>query len=130
MANAQHFQPADLYDSHLRYSHAVKAGNTVYIAGQGASDAQGNFVGKGDFEAQARQVLLNLQFAVRAAGGELSDIVMWKVYVTDRAYGPRLAPVRREFLTENLPAATLLVVAGLASPDMMIEIDAVAVVGG
>ncbi len=129
MANAQHLQPAGMYDSSLRYSHVVKVGNTVYIAGQGASGANGDFVGKGDFEAQAHQVLLNLQTAVRAAGGELSDIVMWKVYVTDRAYGPRLAPVRREFLRENQTAATLLVVAGLASPDMMIEMDAIAVVG-
>ena len=128
MANAQHFHPDGLHDSRARFSHAVKAGTTVYLAGQTGSDAQGNVVGKDDFEAQARQVLLNLQTAVRAAGGELSDIVSWKIYVTDREFGARLAPVRREFLTEDLPAATLLVVAGLASPDFLIEIDAIAVV--
>jgi enamine deaminase RidA (YjgF/YER057c/UK114 family) len=127
MANAEHFHPDGLQDSRARFSHAVKAGTTVYIAGQTGVDGLGNLVGKDDFEAQAYQVLLNLQTAVRAAGGELADIVTWKIYVTDRAYGARLAPVRREFLTENLPAATLLVVAGLASPDYLIEIDAVAV---
>ena len=130
MADAQHFQPDGLFDSSARFSHAVKTGTTVYLAGQTGADADGKLVGKDDFEAQARQVLLNLQTAVRAAGGELSDIVMWKIYVTDREYGARLAPVRREFLTKDLPAATLLVVAGLASPDYLIEIDAVAVVGG
>ena len=130
MANALHIQPEGLQDSRTRYTHVVKTGTLVFIAGQTAVDQSGNLVGKGDYKAQARQILLNLQVAIRAAGGELSDIVSWKVYVTDREYGLGLRDVRAEFMTEDLPASTLLVVSGLANPDMVMEIDAIAVVGG
>ena len=111
------------------YTHVVKAGNTIYIAGQVAQDERGQIVGRGDFTAQATQVFENLKKALAAAGADFANLVKITVYVTDPRYREALAEVRSRYLGSALPASTLLVVAGLAQPDYLLEIEAVAVVG-
>lgn len=111
------------------YSHVVKAGNTIYVAGQVAQDEQGRLVGAGDFVAQANQVFENLGRALAAAGAGFGDLVKTTVYVTDPRYREQLRDVRDTYLDRSaLPASTLVVVAGLALPEYLLEIEAVAVV--
>jgi 2-iminobutanoate/2-iminopropanoate deaminase len=85
-------------------------------------------VHKGDFAGQARQALANLKAMVEAAGGTINDIIKVNTYLTDLRYREELARVRAEFFPEGkLPASTLVGVAALADPDMLVEIEAVAV---
>ncbi len=109
------------------YSHAAKAGDTLYIAGQVAQDVEGNVVGKGDFEAQARQVFTNLKNILEEAGGNLSDIVKMTTLLTHYDFIKGYRKVRSERLTEPCPPNTLLLVESLALPEFMIEIEATAV---
>jgi enamine deaminase RidA (YjgF/YER057c/UK114 family) len=112
------------------YSQVVKAGNTIYIAGQVAQDEQGQVVGAGDFVAQANQVFENLAKALAAAGASFGDLVKTTIYVTDPRYREALRDVRTKYLGSTPPpASTLVVVAGLAQPEYLLEIEAVAVVG-
>ena len=111
------------------YTHVVKAGNTVYLAGQTPVDEQGQVVGRGDITAQTTQVFENIKKALAAAGADFSDLVKITVYVTDPRFREALSDVRRRYLTDELPASTLVVVAGLANPDYLVEIEAIAVIG-
>ena len=110
------------------YTHVVKSGNTVFIAGQVAMDKSGQVVGEGDIEAQTRQALANLEAAVKAAGGKKEDILSITTYILDRDDLPGLRKAREGFF-DNPPASTLLVISGLARPEFLIEIEARAVIG-
>lgn|SRR5688572_6808550 len=111
------------------YTHAVKVGNTVYIAGQVGVAQDGNVVGKGDPEAQTRQIWHNIEAAVKSFGGTLNNVVKTTTYVTSINYAGAVRKVREELYSNgNAPTSTLLVVAGLASPDFMVEIEAIAAV--
>ena len=110
------------------YTHVVKAGTTIYIAGQVAQDEHGQLVGAGDFVAQTTQVFENLRKALAAAGAGFGDLVKTTVYITDPRYREALRDVRNRYLDGNaLPTSTLIVVAGLALPEYLLEIEAVAV---
>ena len=112
------------------YSQVVKAGNTIYIAGQVAQDEHGQLVGPGDFVAQANQVFENLAKALAAAGAGFADLVKTTIYVTDPRYREALRDVRTRYLgNASPPASTMVVVAGLAQPEYLLEIEAVAVIG-
>ena len=125
----QYFNP-DTMSKPRGYTHAVKTGNTVYIAGQVSAGPDGNVVGKGDPEAQVRQIWRNIEAAVRAAGGSgLQNVVKTTTYVTSINAAGALRKVREElFSTINPPTSTLLVISELASPDYLVEIEAIAVV--
>ena len=112
------------------YSHVARAGDTVYIAGQIALDAGGNLVGKGDIEAQTQQVYANLQAILEELGGSLEDIVKLTTYLTDRGHLDAFRRVRNRFFTVAFPPNTLLFVSGLAHPDYLVEIEAVAYIPG
>ncbi len=118
------------------YSHVAKvnSGTIVYVAGQVSSDASGKLVGEGDFEAQAEQVFRNLKAAVEAAGGTMADIVKLNVYLVaevDQADVPKMRAIRDRYVNaEKPPASTLVVVSRLARPGWLIEIEAVAAIGG
>jgi enamine deaminase RidA (YjgF/YER057c/UK114 family) len=103
---------------------------TVYVGGQDAVDASGNIIGKGDLKAQAEQVLKNIQAALEAGGAQLEHVVKWNLYVVQ---GQPLAPGFEVFQRvwgrrPNPPAITGMYVAGLAHPDFLMEMDAIAVV--
>lgn len=115
------------------YSQGVKvsgAGTTLYISGQVAQDAKGTVVGRGDFPAQARQVLKNLRAMVEAGGGKLSDVVKVTFYLIDVRYRQDLVPIREEFFGPKLPASTLITTPALAHPDYLLEVEAIAFVEG
>jgi enamine deaminase RidA (YjgF/YER057c/UK114 family) len=112
------------------YSHAVvKEGLPVFISGQVAQDGAGNVVGEGDIAAQVEQVFQNLRTVVNAAGGSMEDIVKITVFATDLKQRPAIADARtRHFRPGFMPASTFLVVASLADPRYLVEIEAVAII--
>lgn len=103
---------------------------TIYVGGQDAVDEQGNIVGKGDVGAQTQQVLANLQKALAAAGAALEHVVKWNVYIVQgQSLQQGFAAFQRAWgARPNPPAITGMFVAGLAHPDFLVEIDAIAVV--
>ncbi len=109
------------------YSHAAKSGNTLYIAGQVARDVRGDLVGKGDFQAQARQAYANLRNILQEAGGGLGNIVKMTTILTNSGNVEHLRAVRNEIFGDIRPPNTLLIIQSLASPDYLIEVEAIAV---
>jgi reactive intermediate/imine deaminase len=112
------------------YSHVVEAlaGTVVYISGQVPLDAAGQLVGEGDFEAQTRQVFENLTRALEAADASWSDVVKLDYFLRDVGQIAAVRAIRDEYIdTEHPPASTLVEVSGLFSPDVLIEIQAIAV---
>jgi len=107
----------------------VSSPTLVFVAGQTSVDEGGNIVGKGDIEAQTRQVFRNIRVILEAVGSSLQDIVMWTIYDTDpEAHRDAVRNVIREVVGESFPASTRVGVTRLAQADYLIEIDAVAVV--
>lgn len=122
------FSPDDLA-APMGYSHVVElpVGRLVWTSGQVAFDADRNIVGVGDWEAQARQVFGNLTSALSAAGAGWSDVVKLTLYVVDVAELPTIRAVRDEFVdTASPPTSSLVQVAGLVHPDLLLEVEAVA----
>jgi reactive intermediate/imine deaminase len=109
------------------YSQAVRCGNILQVAGQGPADpATGQYVAGGVAE-QTRQTLANVQAILRAAGADFADVVMMRVYLTDAAHFAAMNEVYSTFVEAPFPARTTVFV-GLA-PGMLVEIDALAVLG-
>jgi 2-iminobutanoate/2-iminopropanoate deaminase len=107
----------------------AQSGRMVFIAGQTASDPQGNVVGIGDVRAQTRYVIEKIQRAVEAAGGTIGDVVAMSVFTTDVRYHRDINEVRREVLGSNFPTSTMVQVVALARPELLLEINATAVIG-
>jgi reactive intermediate/imine deaminase len=112
------------------YSNVVTTppGRFVFVAGQVALDANGEVVGAGDVTAQTRQVMENLRIALEAAGATFADVVRVVNYITDVDLFGQMAAVRKEYLVEPYPASTLVEVSALMFPELLIEIEAIAVV--
>jgi len=110
------------------YSHAIRCGDTLYLAGQVAFDEQNQVVGAGDPERQAEQVWRNIGLAVEAAGGALADVVKITIFLKDVRHAPAEISVReRLFEPGRFPVCTLVQVANLGLPELLMEVDAVAV---
>ena len=110
------------------FSQVVKAGNTIYVAGQTSRDQNGTVLGIGSFEAQAEKVFSNLKTALAASGASLNDVVETICYLTDMDNAPALAAITEKYFgTKSPPASTWVEVTSLASPDMLLEIKAIAV---
>jgi 2-iminobutanoate/2-iminopropanoate deaminase len=106
----------------------AQPGRMVFIAGQTASDHEGKVVGVGDPGAQTRFVLGKIKLAMEAAGGAMADIVALNVFTTDVRYHREINETRREVLGENFPTSTMVQVVALARPELLLEINAIAVI--
>jgi 2-iminobutanoate/2-iminopropanoate deaminase len=116
-------------DNARGYTYGVQVGQTVWISGQVPKNAQGEVVGAGNLEAQAIQVMENLKAVVEEAGGCMDDIVKISTYVTDKAAREPVQEIRRRyFKPPNLPASATVLV-GTLVPDVLVEVEAVAVIG-
>ena len=103
---------------------------TIYIGGQDSVDASGNIIGKEDIKQQTEQVLNNLRIALNATGADLDHIIKWNIYVVQ---GQSIQPAFEVFQRvwgrrPNPPAITMMFVSGLANPNFLVEMDAIAVV--
>jgi len=113
------------------YSQAVltSGGRTVWLAGQVAlEDASGRSLAD-DFDSQVREVFRRLGATLAEAGGGLGDMVTMTVFITDARWGDRFTQLRREIFGDDFPASALITVAGLARPEMLVEVQGVAVIG-
>lgn len=128
MSEIEYLQPEGLSPNGNRYTHVVKIGPWVFIAGQTASDAEGNVVGVNDPRAQVGQVMKNLTTAVESVGGSFGDIVKTTVYVVGEQNLGSIREERAKYRAANPPTSTLLVISGLARPEFLLEIEAVAYV--
>jgi reactive intermediate/imine deaminase len=118
-------QPASVH-APSGYSHAVRAGTTLYVSGQVPRDAHGH-VAVGDVETQVRQTFANLGAVLGAAGADFRNVVKLTTFLTDRAQFETWRRVRAELFAEPFPASTLVVVAALSFPEYLVEIEAIAV---
>jgi enamine deaminase RidA (YjgF/YER057c/UK114 family) len=105
----------------------ARPGKLVFVSGLTAKNERGEIVGVGDVRTQTRQVCENLRAALRAAGGTLADIMRVDVFIRDMAGFKDIHDIRREYFGPNPPASTMVAVAGFTHPDMLIEINAIAV---
>jgi reactive intermediate/imine deaminase len=115
---------------HFSHAIAVEAkGRLVFISGMTARRPDGSIAGIGDVEAQTRQVCENLKAAVEAAGGTMDDICRVDVYVRNIEHFEKIHRVRREYFKAPAPASTMVEVTKLVSPEYLVEISAIALVG-
>jgi enamine deaminase RidA (YjgF/YER057c/UK114 family) len=109
------------------YSRAVKVGNLIFVTGTTATDETGSIVGVNDAYAQTRQALQNIERVLRRAGAEMKDVVRTRLFVTDISRWEEYGRAHAEYFRTVLPATTMVEISKLISPEMLVEVEADAV---
>ncbi len=128
MAERQRIRSNSPYENIIGFSRAVRVDNTVYVSGTVAWGPEGQLVGQGDAYAQAAQAIRNIEAALRQAGASLEHVVRTRMYLTDISLWREVARAHAEAFGEVRPAASMVEVKALADPEMLVEIEAIAVI--
>lgn len=115
------------WESVVGYSRAVRVGPYIHVAGTTALDTAGHLVGEGDVYAQTMRTLKNIEVALAKAGARMSDVVRTRVFTTDISRWEEIGRAHGEFFRDIRPASTMVEVSRLISPEMLVEIEADAI---
>lgn len=115
------------WEPKVGYSRAVKVDKLVFVSGTTATDESSEVVGRGDPYTQTVQTIHNIEKALKEAGSELSEVVRTRIYVTDMSHWKEVGRAHGEFFGDIRPATSLVEISALIDPDMLVEIEAVAV---
>jgi reactive intermediate/imine deaminase len=114
----------------FRIALGYRVGNLVFLSGQAAIDEQGAVVGVDDFDAQAAQTFANIGRVLEAAGSSMQQIVKVTIYLTDMDNFPKILELRERHFTPPYPADTIVEISALGLPELMIEVDVIALLNG